>query len=248
MEDRIHVLKTILRELGIECARGIEERVDIQFSALERLHKNIADDDLFIKLVIANAVVSYQLSGSGERWWCEFSRYFSRNPPEDILDAYTHFLPASRTNRRLIPAKLRRLEKLVSFIRTEEFDAYYENMVKFRNDLARVLTARKDAKTIVFAVKMFGYAMRIVSHKFVPYPMEIDIPRDSRIERYTKKFTDENPIKFWRRISEEVCIPPLHIDSVLWSVLGWPVLRDREKLRLKSACENADMVLIIADL
>ncbi|MCD6139921.1 MAG: N-glycosylase/DNA lyase, partial [Thermococcus sp.] len=58
-------------ELGIECARIIEEKVDLQFLALKNLHKNLGDDELFIKLVIANSIVSYQLSGKGEQWWLE---------------------------------------------------------------------------------------------------------------------------------------------------------------------------------
>jgi DNA-(apurinic or apyrimidinic site) lyase len=36
---------------------------------------------------------------------------------------------------------------------------------------------------MVFAVKMFGYGARIVIEKFIPYPMSIGIPVDSRIRK-----------------------------------------------------------------
>ena len=246
---KVEVLKNVLMELGIECARIIEEKVDLQFLALKNLHKNLGDDELFIKLVIANSIVSYQLSGKGEQWWLEFSNYFSQNYPKTtILRAYSELLPKSKTNKRLISSKLNRLERLEPFLMTltlENFEVYYNNMLKFRNDLVKVMRAKEDAKTIVFAVKMFGYASRIVFREFVPYPMEIPIPKDFRIENYTRRFTSEDPVKFWERISKEVGIPPLHIDSILWPVLGG---EEEVKKRLKECYEKAELVLRLSSL
>ncbi|WP_171814836.1 N-glycosylase/DNA lyase [Thermococcus litoralis] len=245
---KVEALKSILKELGIECARTIEEKVDLQFSALENLYKNLNDDELFLKLVIANSIVSYQLSAKGEKWWWEFSRYFSKNPPKGIVAAYSEFLPNSKTNRRLIQPKLNRLKKLEPFLSSltmEDLRDYYHNMLRFRDHLARVMNSKEDAKTIVFAVKMFGYASRIAFKEFIPYPMEIDIPKDFRIENYTKRFTSEEPVKFWRKISREVGVPPLHIDSILWPVLGG----DRRVIgRLKKHCEKSELVLQLVSL
>ncbi|MDK2854156.1 MAG: DNA-(apurinic or apyrimidinic site) lyase [Thermococcaceae archaeon] len=216
---------------------------------MENLYKNLNDDELFLKLVIANSIVSYQLSAKGEKWWWEFSEYFSKNPPEGgILKAYSEFLPRSKTNRRLIPPKLSRLKKLEPFLSSltiEDLKSYYQNMVRLRDHLAKVLNSREDAKTIVFAVKMFGYASRIAFKEFIPYPMEIDIPKDFRIESYTKRFTSEDPVKFWREISKEVGVPPLHIDSILWPVLG----RNEEVIkRLQKYCKNWKAVLSLISL
>ncbi|ACS90953.1 MULTISPECIES: N-glycosylase/DNA lyase [Thermococcus] len=246
---KVEFLKSILKELGIECARTIEEKVDLQFSALESLHKNLNDDELFLKLVIANSIVSYQLSGKGENWWWEFSNYFSKKPPiESIVKAYSEFLPRSKSNKRLIQLKLNRLKKLEPFLNSlaiEDLRKYYQNMLRFRDRLAKVMNAKEDAKTIVFAVKMFGYASRIAFGDFIPYPMEIDIPKDFRIENYTRRFTDRNSTTFWREVSKEVGIPPLHIDSILWPVLG----RDtRVAERLKEHCEKYELVLELVSL
>lgn len=114
-----------------------------------------------------------------------------------------------------------------------------------RNDIAEALGSPKTAKTVVFAVKMFGYAGRIAFGEFVPYPMEIDIPEDVRIKAYTERITNEPPVSFWRRVAEETGIPPLHIDSILWPVLGGK----REVMeRLKKVCEKWELVLELGSL
>lgn len=247
--ERIGVLKNLLKDIGIEGARIIEERVDRQFEALKHLHKNLQNNELFMKLVIANALVSYQLSSTGESWWWEFSKYFSRKKKISIYQDYKEFLPGSKTNKRLVSVKLSRLEKASPFLEgltLEELKAYYQNMLKLNLDLANILNSDRSAKTIVFAVKMFGYASRIVFDEFIPYPMEIAIPTDVRIGNYTKRFTNEDPTDFWNRIAKEVKIPPLHIDSILWTALG----RDeRVKRDLKIYLgEKAEKVLKLVNL
>ncbi|MDK2790054.1 MAG: DNA-(apurinic or apyrimidinic site) lyase [Methanothermococcus sp.] len=245
---KIEELKSILKELKIECARKIEEKVDLQYASLENLHRNLENDEIFIKLVIINALVSYQLSTTGESWWNEFSEYWSnevRNTADkstDIFENYKDFIVNSKGNKRLLGAKLKRIEKIKPFLEKltlEDLRKYYENMSSFRDDLVSTLKTKKDAKTVVFAVKMFGYASRIVFNEFIPYPMEIEIPKDSRIEKYTKRYTEEDPIKFWNRIALETNIPPLHIDSIIWPVLG----KSKEvRERLKEYFENETFI------
>ncbi|WP_297488152.1 N-glycosylase/DNA lyase [Thermococcus sp.] len=252
-EDREKVgkLTGILRELGVGCARRIEERVDLQFDALRSLRKKLGDDETFLKLVVANSIVSYQLSGKGEDWWWEFSRWFSKGlRGRGIVEAYTLFLPNSRTNRRLTAGKLRRLEKLeplLGELTLRDLRAYYfDGMIRLREDLAMTLGSSKSAKTVVFAVKMFGYAGRIAFGEFVPYPMGVEIPADVRINAYTKHITNEPPVNFWNRIAEETGVPPLHIDSILWPVLGG---KGEVVERLRKYCgEKAEKVLELRDL
>ncbi|ASJ00709.1 N-glycosylase/DNA lyase [Thermococcus gorgonarius] len=248
--EKIKKLEGTLRKLGVGCARTVEEKVDLQFDALKNLHENLGDDELFLKLVVANSIVSYQLSGKGEDWWWEFSRYFSENPPgEEIAKAYALFLPNSQTNRRLTAGKVKRLQKLEPFLdrlTLEDLRYYFRDMKGLRDDLAKAMNAKRDAKTIVFAIKMFGYAGRIAFGEFIPYPMEIEIPEDVRIKAYTERFTNEPPVSFWKKIAEKTGIPPLHIDSILWPVLGGK----REVVeRLKKHCgEKAGKVLKLREL
>ncbi|ABR56441.1 DNA-(apurinic or apyrimidinic site) lyase [Methanococcus aeolicus Nankai-3] len=245
--DKLNNLKTTLKELGIESAKTIEETVDLQYHYLENLQKSLNNDELFLKLVIINALTSYQLSTTGENWWKEFSEYNWDNTIKnkekdngDLFENYILFLSNSNGNRRINNVKIKRINKIKPFLNNlpiADLENYYLNMNSFRDNLAKQLNTKKDSKTVVFAIKMFGYASRIVFKRFIPYPFEIEIPKDSRIEKYTKKFTEQNPIEFWNNISKETEIPPLHIDSILWSALG---NSKTVKIRLKSL-ENKEI-------
>ncbi len=235
--NKINTLKTVLKELGVESAKIIEENVDLQYHYLKNLQKTLKNDELFLKLVIINAIVSYQLSTTGENWWKEFSEYdwnnISKNK-NNLFEEYILFLSNSKGNRRLNNVKIKRINKIRNFLNDlsiEKLENYYYNMDTFRNDIAKHLNTKKESKTVVFTVKMFGYASRIIFKKFIQYPYEIEIPKDSRIEKYTKRFTDDNVVKFWNSISKETKIPPLHIDSILWSALG---NSNNVEIRLKS--------------
>jgi DNA-(apurinic or apyrimidinic site) lyase len=69
------------------------------------------------------------------------------------------FIKQSKNNKRFIDTKVKRLYKLKDFIDLYIVNQkkYYGNMLHLRDDLAKVMKQKKDAKTIVFAVKMFSY-------------------------------------------------------------------------------------------
>ncbi|MFA4719583.1 N-glycosylase/DNA lyase [Pyrococcus kukulkanii] len=230
------MIAELIREIGIGGARYIEENLDEQFQALKYLSDR-QDSEVFIKLVVANALISYQLTGRGEQWWWEFARHFSNVEVTSLHEAYSNFLPASRYNRRLVEQKLRRIKRVEGFLNSlslEELSRYYENMRSFWLALAKAVGSEREKKTVVFAVKMFGYASRVVFSEFIPYPMEIPIPEDVRIIRVTRKLTQESPRKFWGKIARQTGVPPLHIDSIIWPMLGGAdVHKAPEPLRLK---------------
>jgi DNA-(apurinic or apyrimidinic site) lyase len=94
---------------------------------------------------------------------------------------------------------------------------YYENMLKLRDDLANTMNQKKDAKTIVFAVKMFYYWAKEIFWD-TTFPKNIFIPIDSRLtnlfETYRENYTDID--KFYLDLSQKLDIPLLHLDAVLW--------------------------------
>ena len=239
MEDnKVSKLKYIIRSLGIESAKLIEEKIDLQYTYLRNLKERLDNDELFLKLIILNALVSYQLSTTGERWWKEFSEYPWENISENIVEEYKRFLSNSKGNRRFLEGKIKRVHKLKSFLSAlslERFKNYYASMEVLRNSLARALNTKGHSKTVVFAIKIFGYGGRMVFNKFIPYPYSVEIPKDSRIEKYTAKFTKGDVLKFWNEVAIESGVPPLHIDSLLWPALG-----DWERVRkpLKSLNED----------
>jgi len=212
----------VIKEIGIEGARYIEENIDLQYFYIRNLYEKIRDEESLVKLVILNSLSSYQLSARAEDWWKEFSEYFNTKP-RDVLSDYIKFLKNSKTNKRFINKKIERIAKLKNFINNlniEDIYKYYKNMIRLKEDLEKALGIKGYSKTVVFTIKMFGYSCRIIFKEFIPYPFEIDIPLDSRIRRFTQRFTNNDFLGFWREISIKSGVPPLHIDSILWPFLS----------------------------
>ena len=85
-------LINLLKRLRIEDIKKLEENFDEQFVALKYLYKNIVDKESFPVLVILNSLVSYQLNTTGEKYWWEFSRYFSKRRVEEEANSMISFL------------------------------------------------------------------------------------------------------------------------------------------------------------
>ncbi len=215
-----------LRHVGVEGARWVEERLDEQYAAISHLVRS-TDPNTAARVVLSAALVSYQLSGTGEAWWWEVARWFSERRVDDVSDAFRAFLPGSKNNRRFVNAKLRRLERarpLVESLTAEDCGDFLDLWRR----VYTVMRAQPGAKTVVFAVKMCGYAWRAWSGDFRPFPMEIPIPADRRVEHITKRLGGEDPRAFWQRVAEASGVPPLHIDSVIW--VAWNPEK-REEIR-----------------
>ena len=225
--DKTNKLINILNNLKIESAKIIEENIDLQYEYLNYLYNNINNNEIFLKLTITNSLVCYQLSSTGENYWKEFSQHNWNNEENinnnNFIDKFIIFLKNCKGNKRLQNIKINRINKIKLFLENisiNDLEYYYNNMEQFRENIAKNLKTKKNTKTVVFSIKMFGYTSRMVFNKFNPYPYTIEIPVDSRITKYTKRFTEENPILFWNNISKIVNVPPLHIDALIWCALG----------------------------
>lgn len=203
------------------------EQKDRQFIAIKKLEENLKNKSYFLSLVITNALLSYQLSSSGEEYWEEFCQFASEYQFWEwfkisvLKDFFELFLLSSKWNKRLINMKKIRINKILKFIQKfKENEAfYYENMLVFLEDLSSAMSQKKTAKTLVFAVKMFSYGARIYFDKFIQVPYEVAMPLDSRILKITKIYNNSNlaPLDFWFQISEKVGIPCIHLDALLWT-------------------------------
>ncbi len=200
-----------LSEFTLEDAFRLEE-LDRQYRALQRLHSAVGDNELFLKLVIVNALMSYQLPMRGEEYWETFAGFFSENPD---LQRFEEFI---RTyNNRFLSGKLRRLRRVLSLVENlsrERLVQFCRNPGALLEYLSEGLKQPKDAKTLVFAVKMFIYACRIATGKPIRAPFDIDIPLDVRL----KKISDR--LEFWRTLAKRLGIPPLHLDALVWVTMG----------------------------
>lgn len=210
-----------LQGFTIESVLNFEETFDEQFHALKYLHEKLASEKVFLGLVILNALVSYQLNCTAERYWWEFARYFSTTKNhnlEKLPEIFIEFLNRTECGSRLKTQKILRAKRAWKAIvkRINDVDWLLHNQRTFMLELSEALNSKPSSKTIVFAMKMLNYALRITTGRRIVAPMSIDIPLDSRILKISKALGIENPLEFWRKLSRRLEIPPPHLDSLLW--------------------------------
>jgi len=215
-----------LKKFSLKDAVFFEEK-DRQFLALQKLYRNKKiSDSVYLFLIITNSLVCYQLSWKWEDYWEEFWGALENkdfNSFEEIYNFFKDFLSNSKNNKRFVNIKLKRIKKLETFYKNfiwkEKY--FYENMLELRNVLAKTMNQKKEAKTVVFAIKMFSYWARNI-FQFREFPKEIFIPIDSRLENLYKKYSNLENInkdeikRFYLDLSEKLNIPLLHLDAILW--------------------------------
>ncbi len=218
-----------LKKYTIKDAINFEQK-DRQFLALKKLYKSKKmSNENYLFLIITNALISYQLSWKWEDYWEEFSSFLENKNFANFSEIYTffeEFLPASKNNKRFIETKLKRVKKLAPLAPFEgdirSFEYYYKNMDKLALDLSKVMNQKIEAKTIVFAVKIFSYWARNVFSYLEYFPKNLMIPIDSRLENLYKKYKNKEIInkkeikEFYINLSEKLNIPLLHLDAILW--------------------------------
>lgn len=200
----------VLRKFSLEDALKLEE-IDEQYLALKDLYYNIKDPELFIKLSITNSLLSFQLIYTGEKFWRIFSDYFSNKRNINLCLDFIDFI--EKYNPRFKEIKIKRLNKICSWIDNVNLLDYKNDLKKFNIDLAKFMNQKEDDKTIVFSVKIYGYCLRILGYKII-FPFDIFIPIDNRIGKISK---DK---KFWWDLSKKLNIPLLHLDSIIWISYG----------------------------
>ena len=200
----------ILSKFSIEEILYFEENYDLQYRYLRFLYKNIKNQDLFLKLIVINSLLAFQLSYKGEKFWKIFSIYFSKHN-DDIYNNFLSFIDLY--NRRYKEIKIKRLNRIYNWIKDKDLLIYKDDLVKFNSEIAKVMGQNIYNKTIVFSTKIYGYGLRIIGYKII-FPFEIFIPIDNRIGKISK---DKN---YWIKLSKEINIPLLHIDSLIWITMG----------------------------
>lgn len=214
------------------------EHSDKQFIVLQNAWNSInttanKDKELFVFLVMQCAIVGFQIAGSGPLWWEEFAAKIQthwdilQKIQYDNVDRWYQFLTTSKYNKRLYNNKRKRLEKFAIaysiVVDHKKILNYHEDMSHLRTKLSDAMQQDPHNKTMAFAVKMYGYATRIVMNTFVHYPMDVVIPLDSRLRaiaiQQDKKHgqsNDKQIITYYQNIAEQHKIPPLHLDSLIW--------------------------------
>lgn len=224
------------------------ELCDPQFKAVKRLC-SVCYPYTAPLLASLNALVSYRLNCRGEEYWREFADFTidyckskTINTLSECVKVIIEFLSKSQCNTLFRRSKINRL---LSVIRHGDVDAVYvwrlfsKNPENYRVWLSKRLNANPNAKTIVFAIKMYYYGCRACLDADLILPYSIPIPVDKRIAliSYTSRVIScthncSNPVntilkrpgivrRVWSSIAELCRVPPLHLDCLLWTIGGY---------------------------
>jgi len=192
------------------------EQYDLQYQSLESLFFFLKNKEQFLKLVIINSLLSYQLTMKWEKYWNCFSDYF-KNWTIDIKKDFQGFL--WKYNKRLLQAKLKRLDKIMLFMDSLNLKKleYYKNYQKeFLENLAWAMNQKKDAKTVVFCIKMFIWWWKIIWENII-VDKDIFIPLDNRLLKVSNNKQD------WLKLSKETWYSLLLLDTLFYISLWWDV-------------------------
>jgi len=217
------MLKNQINKFSLKELKELEQ-YDLQYIALEQLYKKIQDKKLFVKLVIINSLLAYQLSMKWENYWSYFSTYFSKHKITNLKEDFSDFL--SKYNKRLLQAKLKRLDKIlyfISIIDDQKLNLYIQDEKVLLKDLVKYMKQKADAKTIVFCIKMFIWALKIIWYEKYP-SFDIYIPVDNRIWKISKNKA------FWLDIAKKTWYPLLFLDTLFYISLSWNLenIKNRE--------------------
>jgi DNA-(apurinic or apyrimidinic site) lyase len=227
-EERVLGIVNALRGLSIGDVLAFEES-DPQFLVVKELCNALGDPGLVSVLVAMNSIVSYMLTGRGERHWSYFSSYFSRNKPNDVCSDFKRYVMNSPYLARGRGAKVSRVERFCRANLHVKLNGLMDLGEAWRL-LANGLGSPMNSKTIVFAVKMLYYAHRACGVNSKP-PVDLPIPVDYRIATLThcSGLIKADPRvlmsrqglvqEAWGWVSRLSGIPQVNLDALLW-VLG----------------------------
>ncbi|MEM1509439.1 MAG: N-glycosylase/DNA lyase [Thermofilaceae archaeon] len=229
-------LALYFKDPGTQQLIDVAEEVDPQAQMVESILEKYGAFEKAALYITGIAAISYMLSVKGEEHWMIAAQQASSDPAVDLLK-FASFSPSVNFNRG---ARLKRIERLLGY---EHFfysriSQYLADLNMLRSDLASILKADKDAKTVVFAVKMFYYSARKAGIN-VKVPLEIPLPVDRRIclisllsgiikggaptlrDARTLLMNASGLVRqAWDTVGRESGIPPLRIDALLWLLGG----------------------------
>jgi len=230
-------IENFISKYNIQKIKKLEQK-DPQFLALQETWKKIKNknENLFLYLTIQCSLVSYQIAWTGElrrkefgdKIWKDRSLLQNlRQKKQDNSIWRYNFLTNSKYNKRIYNIKTDRIKKFNKILKNNiNFQNFWNDLEELNDLVSKTMKVKKESKTNVFSVKMFWYAYEIISWKETIYPMDVQIPVDSRIKKIyinsLSKKEKANSINstdiqnYFQTLSKKYNIPPLHLDSILW--------------------------------
>lgn len=196
-------------------------------------------------LVVANSLVSYQLTSRGEDYWIGFMKYMVNNNVDlqNMYEIHRDFLTKTSFNRIQLEPKIRRLEKFYRSVFSRQLysnlPTYCGDLALFNKRLAETMGGNRFSKTIVFATKMMYYLCDICGYR-VELSNDLPIPVDRRnaylavsscmvkacslreagcVERLLSTYR-ELVMDAWSNVCRIIGVPCIVLDSFTWLVTG----------------------------
>ncbi len=244
--ERESALSELFSEIGLGRVMRVEEELDPQLACAADVARRWGAGPGALCAMLT-ALVSYRLAMRGEEWWRCYRDFFAERPcppdPRGAASAVGDFLRSCRGGILSRDAKLRRLGRVLSAepalrrLVDSPADAILAGYRGLLSAVAGALGQDWEDKTVVFSLKMAYYACRGTSCPGSALPAEVPIPVDVRVScaSYSSGLVDVPPgadpvgaimssprvaQRAWSAISASSGVPPLHIDTVIWTV-GW---------------------------
>ncbi|MEB3691240.1 MAG: N-glycosylase/DNA lyase [Caldisphaeraceae archaeon] len=239
--ENVEGVATSLKAFGLRSALLLEEKLDPQFSAINALSSRIGKG-YSAAYALAVSLISYKLAMKGEDWWACFSSFFSeKGVPKGYEELISNVVDFVNSCKGSIIGRERKLKRVhLFFANGKEIvlevikrpEIILESPSSLLKGVARSVNSSEWRKTVTFSIKMAYYAVK-ERGEMKPLYAEVPIPMDSRVSciTYTSALVDSkgykeiisNPrpaIEAWKAVSARSGIPPVHLDTLLWTT-GW---------------------------
>lgn len=212
---------------------------DPQYVAVKRIVEHVGLK-IASAVIIANALVAYQLTSRGEDYWLGFADWVIRRNvnAENVVELHRRFLEETRYNRFNVKAKIKRI---YLFYKSNLFHELLDDPLRYCygldglvKEVSRVLGVSPESKTIVFAGKMYYYFCKASGKKCTG---NIPIPVDRRVaflsltscmirgcskdlilctRELMSKYNRRIVIDVWNKVSLITGIQSYRLDSLVW--------------------------------
>lgn len=244
--SRAEELVEIFKDISINVKLDLFEEKDIQYIVVKEL-SSLYDVKKLSIIVVGVALVSYLLSTKGERHWIYFKNLALKNYTCSFDQILLKFLEKSPSMLRFKDKRIKRMQRYIDRVIPlfrKNFSIYSENLLSFRDTLAKSMETGFTSKTISFSIKMFYYVLKSYNIP-VNIPMSIPIPVDYRVCIFSilsgifKNNVEKNKIglqarilrgkyakdvrKMWNHICLKINVPPLRLDTFIWTTVKYIV-------------------------
>lgn len=224
----------------LSASKGLLEdcmAADPQMDAVRRIVKTLGPIE-GAAYVVGVALVSYMLSTRGEEHW-RLAAEYAETPARDSLTRFVLESPSLGRFRRTRERRVRRYARTTMRRILSNYSVYALDPRKLWRDLAMDLGARLESKTVVFAVKMFCYALK-ASGLQCATPTDVPVPVDYRVclisltsmlvrgdardlksaARELRATASTIVRRGWDVVAAEAGVAPLDLDALLWLLGG----------------------------